>query len=78
VSIRKDEGYCVVVERRSCGVAALSLDGKRGYSDMIHRGGELGSTGLDEVSVACRGWSAGHVKSRPKISIAESNLALAA
>ena len=31
-----------------------------------------------EVPVACRGWSAGHVNSRPKNLIAESNLAMAA
>ena len=40
-----------------------------------------GRTGFDriaEVSVACRGWSAGHVKSRPISSIAEGNFALAA
>ena len=41
-------------------------------------GGELDSTGQFEVQVACRGWSAGHVKSRPKNLIAESNLAMAA
>ncbi len=41
-------------------------------------GGELGSTGQLEVLVACRGWSVGHVKSRPKYLIAERNLALAA
>jgi hypothetical protein len=41
-------------------------------------GGELDSTGQSEVQVACRGWSAGHVKSRPKNLIAESNLAMAA
>jgi len=29
-------------------------------------GGELDSTGWVEGQVACRGWSAGHVKSRPK------------
>jgi hypothetical protein len=41
-------------------------------------GGELDSTGQFEVQVACRGWSAGHVKSRPLNLIAESNLAMAA
>jgi hypothetical protein len=44
----------------------------------LRPGGELGSTGQYDVRVARRGWSAGHVKSRPKILSAESNLALAA
>ena len=41
-------------------------------------GGELGSTGQFEVQVACRGWSAGHVKSRPINLIAEHSFAMAA
>jgi len=31
-------------------------------------GGVLVSTGLQEVQIACRGWSAGHVKSRPRFN----------
>src|SRR5689334_12170724 len=37
-------------------------------------GGELGSTGLLRCLVACRGWSAGLVKSRLKLICREFNL----
>jgi hypothetical protein len=40
-------------------------------------GGELDSTGQVEVQVARRGWSAGHVKSRPNYLNAEPKLSMA-
>ena len=33
------------------------------------KGGVLVSTGLQEVQIACRGWSAGHAKSRPQLQL---------
>ena len=35
----------------------------------ISFGGVLVSTGWQEVQIACRGWSAGHVKSRPQLQL---------
>lgn len=59
-----------------CGI--VKLVSLRRFLKSVHFGGELDSTGQFEVRVACRGWSAGHVKSRPKNLIAESNLTMAA
>ena len=41
-------------------------------------GGELDSTGQIKVCVACRGWSAGHVKSRPSNLTANAQPMMAA
>jgi len=42
----------------------------RGKSSLIFTaGGVLVSTGWQEVQIACRGWSAGHDKSRPQLQL---------
>jgi len=44
-----------------------------GFLTTIH-GGVPVSTGWQEVQIACRGWSAGHVKSRPSFNCRSSFL----
>jgi hypothetical protein len=53
--------------RGHCGRKKLLFTGGRcrAYSNTEQPGGELASTGCAKASVACRGWSVGHVKSRP-------------
>ena len=39
------------------------------FNFLFYYGGVLVSTGLQEVQIACRGWSAGHAKSRPQLQL---------
>jgi hypothetical protein len=83
INFRSFLGKCLTVRPSWALVLAVGSRYNRveKESSFDQRETSRGRTGFDralDVPVACRGWSAGHVKSRPKNLIAESNLAMAA